>query len=169
MLDIELPAISSLKYSYGNSGFAYSNAFSPGTGIQSDSILIDFDNLDRKMKNRNYIRNDYSVNILGAGFRIKKDYYVHFNISNHGETRIGLPGDLIALKDGNWDSSEEVPRDFKLGSLGVNAIDYIQIAAGISKKISKGFSAGLTVKYLMGAAGIINRRSRLDLEHSQIQ
>ena len=86
---IELPAISSLKYSYGNSGFAYSNAFNRGTGIQSDSIQIDFDNLDRKMKNRNYIRNDYSVNILGAGFRIKKDYYVHFNISNHGETRIG--------------------------------------------------------------------------------
>jgi hypothetical protein len=161
---IELPAISSLKYSYGNSGFAYRDAFNFGNGTASDSLLIDFDKLDRKMKNRNYIRNDYSVNILGAGFRIKKDYYVHFNISNHGETRIGLPGDLIALQDGNWDSSEEVPRDFKLGSLGVNAIDYIQIAAGISKKISEGFSVGLTAKYLMGSACIINRRSRLDLD-----
>ena len=159
---IELPAISSLKYSYGNSGFSYRDAFHYGTGTQSDSIQIDFDRLGRKMKNRNYIRNDYSVNILGAGFRIK-DYYIHFNISNHGETRIGLPGDLIALKDGNWDSSEEVPRDFKLGGLGVNAIDYIQIAAGVSTKISEDLSVGLTAKYLMGMAGIVNRKSRLDL------
>jgi len=159
---IELPAISSLKYSYGNSGFAYRDAFHYGTGTQSDSIQIDFDRLDRKMKKRNYIRNDYSVNILGAGFRIK-DYFFHFNISNHGETRIGLPGDLIALKDGNWDSSEEVPRDFKLGGLGVNAIDYIQIAAGVSTEISKDLTIGLTAKYLMGMAGIVNRKSRLEL------
>jgi hypothetical protein len=158
---IELPAISSLRYDYGNSGFAYHDAFHYGTGSQSDSIMIDFDNLDRKMKNRNYIRNEYSVNLLGAGFRIR-DYYFHFNISNHGDSRIGLPGDLIALKDGNWDSSEEVPRNFDLGGLGVNAVDYIQIAAGVSKKIYEDISIGFTVKYLKGSAGIVNRRSRVD-------
>jgi len=158
---IELPVISSVRYSYGNSGFTYHDAFNYGTGTQSDSIEIDFDNLEKKMKNRNYIRNEYSVNILGAGFRIK-DYYYHFNISNYGEVRIGLPGDLIALKDGNWDSSEKVPRDFKLGGLGVNAVDYIQIAAGVSKKITEGFSVGLTAKYLMGSASIVNRKSRID-------
>lgn len=159
---IELPGISSVKYSYANSGFAYRDAFNTGTGINGDSISINFDRLDKKMKNRNYIRNDYSVNILGAGFRIK-DYYFHFNISNHGETRIGLPGDLIALKDGNWDSEEEVPRDFDLGGLGVIAVDYIQIAAGVSTRLSEKLSVGLTAKYLMGSAGIINRKSRLEL------
>lgn len=158
---IELPVISSLRYSYGNSGFAYRDAFHYGTGIQSDSIIIDFDNLDRKMKNRNYIRNEYSVNILGAGFRIK-DYYFHFNISNHGDTRIGLPGDLITLKDGNWDSSEEIPRNFKLGGTGANAVDYTQVAAGVSKKIGDGFSVGITFKYLKGSASMINRKSRVD-------
>jgi hypothetical protein len=160
---IELPVISSVRYSYGNSGFAYRDAFHYGTGTRSDSIFIDFDNLEKKMKNRNYIRNEYSVNILGAGFRIN-DYYFHFNISNHGEVRTGLPGDLIALKDGNWDSSEEVPRDFDLGGLGVNAVDYIQIAAGVSKKITEGFSVGFTAKYLMGSASIVNRKSRIDFK-----
>jgi hypothetical protein len=159
---IELPAISSLKYSYGNSGFAYRDAFHYGTGSQSDSIIIDFDRLGRKMKNRNYIRNDYSVNLLGFGFRIK-DYYFHFNISNHGETRIGIPGDIIELKDGNWDSEEDVPRDFKLGNLGVDAFDYIQIGAGVSTKLTDNISAGFTLKYIMGAAGIFNRNSRFDI------
>jgi hypothetical protein len=159
---IELPAISSIKYSYGNSGFAYRDVFKNGTGTGGGSISIDFDRLGKKMRNHNYIRNDYSVNILGAGFRIK-DYYFHFNISNHGETRIGLPGDLINLKDGNWDSAEKVPRDFNLSGLGVTAIDYIQVAAGVSTKLSEKLSAGITVKYLMGSAGIINRKSRLDL------
>ena len=159
---IELPVISSIHYSYGNSGFGYHDALHYGTGAQSDSIIIDIDNLDRKMKNRNYIRNDYSINLLGAGFRIK-DYYFHLNVSNHGETRIGIPGDLIALKDGNWDSSEKVPRDIDLGGLGVNAVDYFQIAAGVSKKIDEGFSIGLTAKYLMGAASLNTRRSELDI------
>lgn len=159
---IELPVISSIRYSYGNSGFGYHDALHYGTGAQSDSIIIDIDNLDKKMKKRNYIRNDYSVNLLGAGFRIK-DYYFHFNISNHGETRVGLPGDLISLKDGNWDSSEEVPRDIDLGGLGVHASDYIQFAAGVSKKIEEGFSIGITAKYLMGSASLITRRSELDI------
>jgi hypothetical protein len=159
---IELPGISAVKYSYGNSGFSYRDAFTSGTGISGDSISINFDRLDKKMKNRNYIRNDYSVNLLGFGFR-KKNYYFHFNISNHGETRIGIPGDLIKLKDGNWDSSEEVPRDFKLGNLGVDAFDYIQIAAGVSTNLNEYISVGATVKYLLGTAGIFNRKSRLDL------
>jgi hypothetical protein len=159
---IELPVISSFRYSYGNSGFGYHDALHYGTGTQRDSIIIDIDNLDKKLKKRNYIRNDYSINILGAGFRIK-DYYVHFNISNHGETRVGIPGDLAALKDGNWDSSKEVPRDIDLGGLGVNAIDYTQIAIGVSKKIEEGFSVGLTAKYLMGAANLTTRRSELDI------
>jgi len=159
---VELPAISSIKYSYGNSGFSYRDAFNNGTGTAGDSISINFDRLGRKMKNHNYIRNDYSVNILGAGFRIK-DYYFHFNISNHGETRVSLPGDIIKLKDGNWDSAEKVPRDFNLGGLGVNAIDYIQIAAGLSTSISEKLDVGFTLKYLMGSTGIVNRKSQLDL------
>jgi hypothetical protein len=158
---IELPVISSLQYSYGNSGFAYKNAFHYGTGTQSDSILIDFDNLGKKMKKRNYIRNDFSINILGAGFKIK-DYFFHFNISNHVETRVGIPRDLIALKDGNWDSSEDVPRDFNLSSLGVNAVAYTQIAAGVSKKITQNLSIGFTAKYLIGSASLTTRKSRLE-------
>src|SRR4030042_3607364 len=55
---IELPAISSLKYSYGNSGFSYRDAFHYGTGTQSDSIQIDFDRLGREMKKRHYYRHD---------------------------------------------------------------------------------------------------------------
>jgi hypothetical protein len=160
---IELPAISSVRYSYGNSGFGYHDAFRYGTGTQGDSIMINIDNLDRKMRNRNYIRNDYSVNILGAGFRIK-EYFFHFNISSHGESRIGLPGDLIALKDGNWDSSEEVPRDINLDGLGAHALNYIQFAAGISKKIGEGYSIGFTAKYLMGSASLITRRSVTDID-----
>jgi hypothetical protein len=159
---IELPAISSLQYSYGNSGFAYQNVFYNGTGVRSDSLYIDFDDLDKKMKKRNYIRNDYSINILGAGFRIK-DYFFHFNISNHGESWAGIPGDLIALKDGNWDSSEDVPRNFDLSALGGKAIVYTQIAAGLSKKINKELSIGFTARYLMGSATMTTRKSRLEL------
>ena len=123
---IEIPVLSTISYSYSNSGFGYHDAIHYGTGSRSDSLIIDLDNLDKKLKKRNYIRNDAMVNLLGAGFLIG-DYYIHFNISNVMENRFGIPGDLISLKDGNWDIEANEPRDIDLSGFGLNATDYFQI------------------------------------------
>ncbi len=160
---IELPVISSVRFAYDNTGFGYHDALHYGSGTQSDSILIDLDNLEKKLKKRNYIRNDLSVNILGAGLRIK-DYYFHFNIADFTETRVGYPGDLIALKDGNWVSTTETAEDIDLGGLGATAFSYLQISLGASKLIDEYLSIGVRAKYLMGSASLVNRRSELDIK-----
>ncbi len=161
---IELPIVSSIRFSYGNSGFGYHDAIHYGTGTNSDSLVIDMDNLEKKLKKRNYVRNDVSVNLLGAGFNFKEDYFVHFNISVHNENWNGYPGDLVSLKDGNWDVENGIPRDINLSGLGVNLTNYIQVAAGVSTEIISGLYVGATLKYLKGAANIRTRKSDLLLE-----
>lgn len=158
---VELPVLSSLQYSFANTGFGYHDAMHYGSGSNADSLLIDMDNLDRKMRKRNYLRNDFAVNILGAGFEILDKYYVHFNISNVTETRVGYPGDLAVLKDGNWDLAGNQPRDLNLSGMGVNATNYFQVAAGISMEYSSGLYVGVTLKYLKGTSNITSQRTDL--------
>lgn len=158
---VELPVLSTIHYSFANTGFGYHDALHYGSGSNADSLLIDMDNLDRKMKKHNYLRNDATINILGAGFEILGKYYVHFNISNVTETRIGYPGDLAALKDGNWDIAGNQPRDLNLSGLSVNATNYFQVAAGISMEYTSGLYVGITLKYLKGTGNITSQRTDL--------
>ena len=160
---VELPVLSSIRYSYANTAFGYHDALHYGTGSRADSIIIDVPNLKKKLHKRNYIRNDLTLNILGAGFRIS-DYYFHLNVSNHLETRVGFPGGLIDLTDGNWDSAKEKPMDINLGGLGATAVNYLQIAAGVATEWTDGLYIGATAKYLMGTANVVSRRTSLMIE-----
>ncbi len=159
---IELPVLSSINFSFASTGFGYHDVIRPGTGGRADSLIIDVDNLAEKLKKRNFIRNDVSFNLLGAGFAVK-DFYFHFNISNQLESRVGFPGDLVRIKDGNWDPAEGEPKDINLGGLGVTAFNYIQVGVGAAYKPNRNLSVGATAKYLMGTASLVNRRSNLDI------
>ena len=160
---VELPVLSTISYSYSNSGFSYHDAIHYGTGSRADSLIIDMDNLERKMKKRNYVRSDATVNLAGAGFQLEK-YYLHFNISNFTESRSNIPGDLLAARDGNWDIETGQPRDLDLSGLGVKATNYFQIAAGISTEFMDGLFLGARVKYLRGSANISSPRTDLYLK-----
>jgi hypothetical protein len=159
---IELPVLSTIRYSYANSGFSYHDAIQYGTGSRSDSLVIDLDNLEGKMKKNNYVRSDATVNLAGAGFQLD-DYYLHFNISNFTESRGNLPGDLLAVRDGNWDVESGQPRDLDLSGMGLKAMNYFQVAAGVSTEILDGLFAGVRLKYLRGSASISSPRADLYL------
>ncbi|MCK4746262.1 MAG: hypothetical protein KAT15_04470, partial [Bacteroidales bacterium] len=159
-----LPVLSTVRYSYANTGFGYHDAIHYGSGSNADSLIIDMDNLEKKLKKRNYLRNDATVNVAGAGFQLMDDYYVHFNISNFTESRTGYPGDLVALKDGNWNLASSEPRDIDLSGLGVNTSNYFQVAAGISTEFSSGLYIGVTLKYLKGTSNISSQRTNLTIE-----
>src|SRR4030042_859302 len=159
---IELPVLSSVQFSFATTGIGYHDAIHYGSGSRADSLVIDVENVAKKLKNRNYFKADLGLNILGAGFPFKK-FYFHFNISDQLESYVGYPGDLVRIKDGNWNSDIKETRDINLGGLGVTAFNYLQIAMGASYKINEDISAGLTAKYLMGSASLVNQRSDLDI------
>ena len=159
---VELPVLSSVQFSFASTGLGYHDAIHYGSGTRADSLVIDLDNIGRKLKKRNYFRTDLGMNILGAGFAVK-DFYFHFNISDQIETRVGYPGDLVRVKDGNWDSDKMKAKNINLGGLGVTAHNYLQIAAGASYKVNWDLSVGFTAKYLLGSASLVNRRSDLNI------
>jgi hypothetical protein len=159
---VELPVLSTIRYSYANSGFSYHDAIRYGTGSRSDSLVIDLDNLEGKMKKNNYVRSEATVNLAGAGFLLD-DYYLHFNISNLTESRGNMPGDLLAVRDGNWDMASAQPRDLDLSGMGLKAMNYFQIAAGVSTEILSGLYAGVRLKYLRGSASVASPRTDLYL------
>jgi hypothetical protein len=159
---IELPVLSSVQFAFATTGVGYHDAIHYGTGNRADSLVIDVDNVAKKLKRRNYFRTDLGLNILGAGFAVK-DFYFHFNVSDQLESRVGYPGDLVRIKDGNWNSATHETKDINLGGLGATAFNYLQIAVGASYKPYKAIRVGLTAKYLMGSASLVNRRSDLDI------
>ena len=162
---IELPIISSTGFYYNNSGFAYNQAIKSGYGTTGDSLTVDFDRLSQVLHNKNSITTGIRFSIVGAGFALG-DYYFSFNISNRTQTRLSFTRDVIGLKDGNWDVSNNVPRQLVLNGTGFNAQSFIEISAGASKKLFDDLSAGIRVKYLIGSANLQTRRSDLSLQTS---
>ena len=55
---IELPVFSSVQFAFNSTGFGYHDFIHKGSGTQGDSLYFDLDNLSKKLKKRNYIRND---------------------------------------------------------------------------------------------------------------
>ncbi len=160
---IELPVISSIAFYFNNSGFGYNQAIKSGYGTNGDSLTVDFNGLSHVLHNKNNIGTGLWVSLLGAGFA-KGDYYFSFNIANRTQTRFSFSRDVIGLKDGNWNVSNNAPRQLVLNGTGLNAVNYTEISVAASKKIFDYLSTGIRVKYLMGAANLQTRRSDLSLQ-----
>ena len=91
-------------FNYGNNGFAYNQFIHKGTGLQSDSLILDFNNLIDKLRPMNYISAEMHLNLLSVGFRLQnifnskfKDYYFTFNVTEKADFKFGFPKDLIAM------------------------------------------------------------------------
>jgi len=163
---VELPVLSSIGISLNSTGAGYHDAIRYGTGSKKDSLYYDFNNLEKKLLKKNTLKADLDVTLLGFGFAFKEDWYFTFRIYNHTEIRLGYPRDLIALKDGNWNTGTMLPQSIDLSGLGVNALNYTAISAGASKTIDEQLQLGARVKYLMGAADFNTKQASIALNTS---
>jgi hypothetical protein len=160
---VELPVLSSVGLSINSTGAGYHDVIHYGTGAKSDSLFYDFNNLEKKLFKRNTLKTDLDITLLGFGFAYKEDWYFTFRIYNHTEVRIGYPRDLVALKDGNWNTGTMTPTSLDLSGIGLNALNYTAIAIGASKTIDESLQLGARLKYLMGAADLNTRQSDIKL------
>jgi hypothetical protein len=88
---------------------------------------------------------DMSVNILGLGFRIKKNGYLHLNVSERIVAGTSISSSIFTIND--LSSGEIGPM-----SLGVNAMAYTDVALGYSHKINRKWTVGGKIKFLIGQA-----------------
>lgn len=163
---VQLPGLSSVQAGVHNTGFSYWDAIHYGTGSQSDSLVIDLEQLGSKLGDRNYLRIENRVQLLGFGFRLR-DSYITFGISNRVSGRIGYPKDLIDIRHGNFDFENQQTRDLDFSGLGVDLVSYAEIAAGFSTEIIPGLTVGGKIKRLFGSAGVHSQKTDLMLETAQ--
>ena len=89
---------------------------------------------------------DMHTNILGFGFRIKENSYLHINVSERISAGVNFSSSIFGLnhiRDGVVLDSV---------SLGLNALAYTEFAVGFSHNITRKWSVGGKIKVLVGQA-----------------
>lgn len=161
-LYIGLPGISGINLNINNNFVNFSDIFQ--NGQPSDSVITflhpdnDVDNFLSKIKNKNSLEPQVSVQLFGLGFSVGKDSYVFLDINERIEGNFVLPGDLfkLALKGNEGFVGSQID----LSSLRGDMKYYREIGLGFSKSLSKKLRIGVKGKLLTGiAAGSIDNNS----------
>jgi hypothetical protein len=164
---IGLPVISGINLNINNNFVNFSDIFI--SGQPSDSIITflhpDYDVNDflDKVKNKNSLEAQFSMQLLGLGFSAGKNSYVFLDINERIEGNIVFPGDLfeLALKGNQGFSGSSID----LASLRGDLKYYREVGLGYSKNISNKLRIGVKGKLLFGIAGIsiANRSLEIDV------
>ena len=154
-------------FNYGNNGFAYNQFIHKGTGLQSDSLILDFNNLTDKLRPMNYITAEMHLNLLSLGFRLQdifhskfKDYYFTFNITEKADFKFGFPKDLIAMP---WQGNGAYINETADFGLRLDFSHYREYALGASKIFNDKLTIGARVKLLYGKLNITTKKNDLSL------
>lgn len=153
---IGIPLLSSQYFSFGNSGFKYSDLIKHRP---DDSLYADVDNMLSKLASKNYIQLAYRTDILSFGFPIKKGYF-SFNITEKANFRLSYTKDFMNfLWNGN---GPYLGQDVHL-NLGVDFTHYREYGFGYSRKVSDKLTVGGKLKYLYGMENISTKKSDVTL------
>lgn len=159
---IGLPAISGINLNTNNNFVNFSDIFIKGQ--PKDSIIsflhpgYNVDNFLAKIKERNFMETESTIQLLGIGFSIGKDGYVFLDINDRFDGNIVIPGDLfkLALKGNEAFAGSRID----LSSLRADMKYYREIGLGYSRNITDRLRVGIKGKLLFGiASAAINNKS----------
>lgn len=158
---IGIPALTGINININNNFVNFSDVFMKGQS--SDSVIsflhpgYNVDDFLTKIKNKNSIEPQVSVQLFGLGFSAGKDLYIFLDIIDRAEGNAVLPGDLfkLALKGNEGFIGSKID----LSSLRGDMKYYREIGLGISKNVTNKLRIGVKGKLLFGiaSASILNR------------
>ncbi len=155
---VGLPVVSSIYTSEYSSGFNYNDIFSKRA--EDDSLILNLENLNNKLKKRNYLINEQEIDVLSFGFRINPKLYFNFNLTGKDVAMMEYPRDILALLvEGNSDYVGQT-MDLKLNAHGVG---YFETAAGLSYQVNDRLSVGGRLKYLSGVMNVQTNQAEFSL------
>jgi hypothetical protein len=144
---------------YNNNGFAYKDFIHHGTGIRSDSLVIDFPNLIDKMKKVNYINLETHIPWINISY-IWQNWYFSFGINEKIYASISIPRDLIVLAwEGNGKSL--LGQKAFLSFLGANVNWHREYSLGAATNINNKLTVGGRAKLLFGKANLWFKNNKL--------
>ena len=163
---IGLPLISSINLNMNNNFVNFSDLFQKD---QSKNLIIsilhpdyDPDKFLAKIRDKNSIEQEFTIQTLGVGFSVGKDSYIFLDINERIDGNIVLPKDLfrLALK-GN---SDFVGRKIDLSSLRGEMSYYREVGLGFSRNFTDKLRVGIKGKLLFGLANASIDNKSLGIE-----
>jgi hypothetical protein len=160
-LYIGLPAISGINLNINNNFVNFSDVFVKGS---KDSVLsflhpdYNFDDFVAKIKDKNSLEPELTIQLFGLGFSVGKSSYVFLDINERIDGNIAFPGDLFKLAlNGN---AGFVGNKIDLSSFRGDLKYYREVGLGFSKSFTNKLRIGVKGKLLFGIAGAsIDNRS----------
>lgn len=155
-LFVGLPVISSTLFNFNHTAFSYNDVFKPAGNGQ---YTINIAKLEKRVHPWNYLKTQLNVNLLALGFKYE-DYYFSFDLSNKTDFKFGYPDDYIKIVHGN---GYFMGKNYLELAPFLTAVNYNEMAFGVSEKLSKRLTIGGKFKLLKGVANaqITNSYARL--------
>ncbi len=163
-LYIGLPGISGINLNLNNNFVNFSDVFMKGT---SDSVIsflnseTSTDNFLSKIRQRNSLEVETSVQLFGLGFTVGKDIYIFLDINDRIDGNMVLPGDLFRL--GLKGNEQFVGSTIDLSPLRGDLKYYREYGFGFSKNFTSKLRIGVKAKILSGIAAASIHNSSLGI------
>lgn len=161
---VGFPGISNIAVDVGNSSLNFNDVIQYNAEI--DSFITPFHPLADKQafldnfRQINYIRSEFSADILSFGFRTGNDFYFTFHIAEKMKASVDYPKDLMNLVMNGIDGSGL----FDLSGFGGKMRWYEEIAFGVSKKMDEELTIGGKAKFLFGRIDMEMKKQEILLE-----
>lgn len=150
---VYLPALSRLSLGLGNNSLAMQDLIINQNGKTMWTINPQSEkSLFGALKKNTLVRAQASTAILGVGFRLKENGYVHVNIDANVDAGINTPRDLFGFVLNGGMQDVTGMNSYNLQSLGMQAQAYLSVSAGYSRKIGNHLTVGAKLKFLDGIA-----------------
>jgi hypothetical protein len=151
---IGLPVITGINVNINNNFVNFSDVFMKGQ--TSDSVFsflnprYNTNDFLAKIKNKNSMEAETTVQLFGLGFSAGKDLYIFVDINDRIDGNIVLPGDLFKL--GFKGNESFVGKTIDLSSLRGDLKYYREFGFGFSKNFTNKLRIGVKGKILSGIA-----------------
>jgi hypothetical protein len=148
---VGVPVISSINANYNNFSFSVNDGFL----IDNNTLVIDFEHIVNKLKDKNYIYNQEQDQWFMFGYVLNKNYF-EIAISDILLVDFTFPKSVLELAlQGN---AAFLDQQVSIKDLGLNATNYREISLGYSRNIGK-WDVGIHANLLFGLANIYTRVS----------
>jgi len=138
----------------GNSSLTINNLFTTKTINNQSDIYWDFETIDNKLKNKNYVDAGMRITPFFFGLKLKNNWYLNFSTSIIGVSHNTYPGTISLVRYGNANLETNEPRTIDLNNYNFNELTYWENSFGFSKRISSKVSIGAHLKTLIGLSAI---------------
>jgi hypothetical protein len=153
---IGLPAVSGAYAGFGNNFIAISDIVVPG--LKSDKIFtfqdpnFDLSSLADKLKNSNTITSEASLQLLGLGVPIGKNYTIFFDVNDRLTAKAVFPKQLMDLYITG--PADLVNKTIDISNVNITGQYYREYGLGFSGNVIKNLRIGAKFKLLSGIASL---------------